>query len=224
MTYASGHSILEILDILEINLNTYSYLRKYLNSNISLILENDHTFSSVSKKLSPKCSLLFPSILHFRLLFWCIFKDFYFAILDKYLFSKNILVHFFIKFIFSSVSYWIIFNSNILFECILITSWSAQQGYFGGWFKIEVLWCRSDFLFLILLFWFFQIDSSLSTGFQLYLSKCWDPCVSPGCTIATCLFAIFLPYFSMLILSLPLLGLGAKSTSLSPGFSVHRPR
>ena len=28
----------------------------------------------------------------------------------------------------------------------------------------------------------------------------------------------------MLIFSLPLLGLGAKSTSLSPGFSVHRPR
>ena len=28
----------------------------------------------------------------------------------------------------------------------------------------------------------------------------------------------------MLILSLPLLGLGSKSTSLSPGFCVHRPR
>ena len=36
--------------------------------------------------------------------------------------------------------------------------------------------------------------------------------------------AVFLPYFNMLILSLPLLGLGSKSTSLSPGFCVRRPR
>ena len=34
----------------------------------------------------------------------------------------------------------------------------------------------------------------------------------------------FLPYFSMLILSLPLLGLGSKSTFLSPGFCVRRPK
>ena len=36
--------------------------------------------------------------------------------------------------------------------------------------------------------------------------------------------AVFLPYLSMLILWLPLLGLGAKSTSLSPGLRVRRPR
>ena len=36
--------------------------------------------------------------------------------------------------------------------------------------------------------------------------------------------AVSLPYFSMLILPLPLLGLGSKSTSLSPGFCVLRPR
>ena len=36
--------------------------------------------------------------------------------------------------------------------------------------------------------------------------------------------AVFLPYLSMLILSLLLLGLGSKSTSLSPGFCVRRPR
>ena len=35
---------------------------------------------------------------------------------------------------------------------------------------------------------------------------------------------VFLPYFSMLILSLPLLGLGSKYTSLRPGFCVHRPK
>ena len=33
-------------------------------------------------------------------------------------------------------------------------------------------------------------------------------------------FAVFLPYFSMLILSLPLSGLGSKSTSVSPAFCV----
>ena len=36
--------------------------------------------------------------------------------------------------------------------------------------------------------------------------------------------AVCLLYFSMLILSLPHLGLGSKSTSLSPGFCVRRPR
>ena len=36
--------------------------------------------------------------------------------------------------------------------------------------------------------------------------------------------AVFLPYFSMLTLSLPLLGLGFKSTSFSPGFCVCRTR
>ena len=49
--------------------------------------------------------------------------------------------------------------------------------------------------------------------------------MSPGCTIYD-LFssAVFLPYFSMLILSLPLLGLVSKSTSFNPGFCVRRPR
>ena len=68
------------------------------------------------------------------------------------------------------------------------------------------------------------IGSSLSTGFQVYLCKCWDPYVSPGCTIRLAFFWVFLPCFCMLILSLPLLGLGSKSTSLSPGFCVRRPR
>ena len=67
--------------------------------------------------------------------------------------------------------------------------------------------------------------SSFSTGFQVYLSKCWDSYVSPGCRIQLDFCSVvFLPYFSMLILSLPLLGLGSKSTSLSPGFCVRRPR
>ena len=41
----------------------------------------------------------------------------------------------------------------------------------------------------------------------------------------TCfLLGFLLPYFSMLILSLPRLGLGSKSTLLSSGLCVHRPR
>ena len=36
--------------------------------------------------------------------------------------------------------------------------------------------------------------------------------------------SVFLPYFSILILSLPLLRLGSKYTCLSPGFCVRRPR
>ena len=65
------------------------------------------------------------------------------------------------------------------------------------------------------------IGSSLSAGFQVYLSKCCDPYVSPGCTIRLAFFWVFLPCFSMLILSLPLLGLGSKSTFHSPGFCVR---
>ena len=48
--------------------------------------------------------------------------------------------------------------------------------------------------------------------------------MSPGCTIRLAFFWVFLPCFCILILSLPLLGLGSKSTSLSPGFCVSRPR
>ena len=68
------------------------------------------------------------------------------------------------------------------------------------------------------------IGSSLSSGFQVYLSKCWDPYVSPGWTIQLAFFWVFLPCFCMLIVSLSLLGLDSKSTSLSLGFCVRRPR
>ena len=53
------------------------------------------------------------------------------------------------------------------------------------------------------------IGSSLSTGFQVYLSKCWDPYVSPRCTMRLAFFWVFLSCFCMLILSLPLLDLGS---------------
>ena len=48
--------------------------------------------------------------------------------------------------------------------------------------------------------------------------------MSPGCTIQLAIFWLFLPGFCMFILSLPLLGLGSKSTCLSAGFYVRRPR
>ena len=41
--------------------------------------------------------------------------------------------------------------------------------------------------------------------------------MSPGCAIQLAFFWVFLPCFCMLILSLPLLGLGSKSTSLNLG-------
>ena len=68
------------------------------------------------------------------------------------------------------------------------------------------------------------IHSSLITGFQVYHCKCWDPYVSSGCTIWLAFFCVFLHCFWILILSSPLLGLGSKSTSLSPSFCVYRPR
>ena len=47
---------------------------------------------------------------------------------------------------------------------------------------------------------------------------------SPGCTMQLVFFWVFLPFSSMLILSLLLLGLSSKSTSLSPDFCVCTPR
>ena len=40
---------------------------------------------------------------------------------------------------------------------------------------------------------FGSIGSSLRTGFQAYLSKYWDPYVSPSCTIC-----FFLQFFSLI--------------------------
>ena len=69
-----------------------------------------------------------------------------------------------------------------------------------------------------------SIGFSLSTGFQVYLSKCRNSGESRLYVRHDLFsFVVFLPYFSMLILSLPLLGMGSKSTSL-PGFCVHRSR
>ena len=69
---------------------------------------------------------------------------------------------------------------------------------------------------------FGSIVSSFSTGFKVYLSKCWDPYVTPSCTI--CFSRVLFPYFSMLMLSLSIKVMGPKSTSFSPGFCVPRPK
>ena len=52
-------------------------------------------------------------------------------------------------------------------------------------------------------------------GIHMWVQAVWYDLFSSG---------VFLPYFSMMILSQSLLGLGSTSTSLSPGICVCRPR
>ena len=59
---------------------------------------------------------------------------------------------------------------------------------------------------------FGSIGSSLSTGFQVYLCKCWDPYVSPGCTIRLVFFCSFSALFQHVDL---------VTTSLRAGFQVY---
>ena len=66
------------------------------------------------------------------------------------------------------------------------------------------------------------IGFSLSSGFQVFLSKCWHLYVTESCTMF--FSVVFLPYLRMLILSLPILVLRSKSSSLSSDFRVCRPR
>ena len=54
--------------------------------------------------------------------------------------------------------------------------------------------------------------SSHSTGLKIYLSKCWDPYVSPGCTIRL----VFFCSFSVLFQHVDLL-----TTSFRAGFQVY---
>ena len=59
---------------------------------------------------------------------------------------------------------------------------------------------------------FGSIGSSLSTGFQVYLSKCWDPYVNPGCTIRLVFFCGLSSLFQYVDL---------VTTSLRSGFQVY---
>ena len=56
------------------------------------------------------------------------------------------------------------------------------------------------------------------------IKKNYEICESRQCHTTCFLLWTFCLIFSMLILPLPLLRLGSKSTSLNPGFHVHRPR
>ena len=71
---------------------------------------------------------------------------------------------------------------------------------------------------------FGSIGSSLSTGFQVYLSKSWDPFVSPGCTVRLVSFCGFSALFQHVDLVITSHRAGSKCTSLNPGFCVRRPR
>ena len=57
-----------------------------------------------------------------------------------------------------------------------------------------------------------SFGSSLSFGFQFYLSKCWDPYVSPGCIIRLVFFCALLALFQHADLA---------TTSLRAGSQVY---
>ena len=59
---------------------------------------------------------------------------------------------------------------------------------------------------------FSSIGSSPSTGFQVYLAKCWDPYVSPGCMIRVVFFCSFSTLFQHVDL---------VNTSLKAWFQVY---
>ena len=101
--------------------------------------------------------------------------------------------------------------------------WSSRQydRVYLGWFIFDLVWrlftMQASRGSVKAHYSFGCIGFSLSTGFQVYLSKCWDPYVSPSCTIC-----FFLQFFSLIsacwsshylskgwIPSLPLLALGS---------------
>ena len=59
---------------------------------------------------------------------------------------------------------------------------------------------------------FGSIGSSVNTGLQVYVSKCWDPYVSPGCTIKLVFFCSFSALFQHVDLG---------TTCLRAGFQVY---
>ena len=84
------------------------------------------------------------------------------------------------------------------------SSWQFDKVYYLGWFVLDLVGRLFRMQAWMWSYWF--------------LSKCCNPYVSPGSTIQVALFWVFLPCFCMLILSLPFLGLGSKSSCLGPGF------
>ena len=77
---------------------------------------------------------------------------------------------------------------------------SSFRGYdrvYLGWFILDLVWrlfmMKASRWSVKAHYMFGSIGSSLSTGFQVYLSKCCDPYVSPRCTI--CFFCSFSAFF-----------------------------
>ena len=105
-----------------------------------------------------------------------------------------------------------------MFACVCVSVFVSVRVSVGLCVHVYVVYgfcvciCLVSFLVILLV-----NRSSLSTGFQVYLSKCWDPYVSPGCTARLAFFWVFLLCFSILILSLPLLGLGPSLPLLALG-------
>ena len=64
-----------------------------------------------------------------------------------------------------------------------------------------------------------RIGYSLSTGFQIYLFKCWDPYVTPGFMRWLDFFWVFLPCLSTMVLSL--LALGLHSMYIGQGSRIQ---
>ena len=110
----------------------------------------------------------------------------------------------------------------------LFSSWRRSDRVYLGWCVWDSVWgslgcklrhnqsrlTRASVLLACLLA-LASKSSSLRAGIHVWVHTVQYHLFSSG---------VFLPYFSMLIFLLPHLGLGSKSTSLSPGFCVHRPR
>ena len=71
---------------------------------------------------------------------------------------------------------------------------------------------------------FGSIGSSLSTGFQVYLSKCWDPYVSPGCTMRLVFLCGLSTLFQHVDLATTSFRAGFQVYLSYPWFCVGRPR
>ena len=98
----------------------------------------------------------------------------------------------------------------------LLSSSRRSDRVYLGWFVRDLLWrlfrMQASRRSVKVHWSFHSIGSSLSTGFQVYLSKCWDPYVSPGWTIRLVFFCSFSAMFQHVHL---------VTTSPRAGFQVY---
>ena len=89
--------------------------------------------------------------------------------------------------------------SSIGYGDFLKVFWSSRQydRVYLGWFVFDLVWrlftMQASRRSVKAHYSFRCIGSSLSTGFQVYLSKCWGPYVRPSYTIC-----FFLQFFSLI--------------------------